>query len=296
MSDHPYETIQWLGLKLEVPGDWSIAKHTVDAELGSLVLVDRLAERLALSWRTLDATPEVTQVVATERAEDMAKLHECQTSDVRISGWHGYRRTVAGESTIRAVRYDASSRRLIHALLSVEPRLGRATRVTEQLLNGIRCVPGSEQQRLRAFGVDVVLPPNLKLNQTTIQPAHVIFEFVDVACESEQLREIAVLHRMGMADAWYRGEGLDVIERESPGIALHKTQDLWVNGHLAHYAEGDASATRLARWLGRGRLRRALLWHCPSENAVYYLATTSRHRKPLHTNVFNVTCCKGLCA
>lgn len=294
MSDHPHETIQWLGLKLEVPGDWSIARHGVDAERGVLVLVDRLAERLALSWRTLDAIPEVAQVVAAERAEDIAKLPECLTADVRISGWHGYRRTVAGESTIRAARYDPCSRRLIQAELSVEPKLGRTTRVTEQLLNGIRCVPGSEPRRLRAFGVDVTLPPNLELHHTTIQPASVTFEFVNAAHMAEQSGGTAVLHRMAMADAWYRGNCLDVIERESPGIALHKTQVLRVNGHAAGYAEGDASGTRFARWIGRGRTRRATVWHCPSEDAVYYLATTSPDRNPMHPNLFLVTCCKGL--
>jgi hypothetical protein len=297
MIDTQHETIYWLGLRLEVPCDWQIVRHGLSSARGRLTFTDRFAERLDLSWRHLDHDPDVEHMVRDQRARDDRELPDCQTADVRISGWHGYQRSGAGESLVRAARYDAAAHRLLEALLIIEPKQGRSTKVTEQLLNAVRSVAAeNHRQRLRAFDIDVTLPENLRLSRASVEPANIVFEFEDTDKKHpDRARVLAsvVVRRMGMASSWYRGNALRLIERESPRIRFGPMRDICVNSHVAGYAEGDASRARVLRWLGRGMSRRALLWHCEAENAVYHVATTSYDRAPLHPEALQLECCKG---
>ncbi len=295
MIDTQHETIYWLGLRLEVPCDWQIVRHGLSSKRGRLTFTDRFAERLDLRWRHLEHDPDVEHLVRDQRARDARELPDCQTADVRISGWHGYRRTCPSELLVRAARYDAEAHRLLEALLIIEPKQGRSTKVTEQLLNAVRCVAAENQrQRLRAFDIDVSLPENLRLSRASVEPANVVFEFeaTDKHPDRAKVRASAVVRRMGMARSWYRGNALRLIERESPRIRFGQVREISVHSHLASYAEGDASRARFLRWVGRGMRRRALLWHCEAENAVYHVATTSYDRAPLYPESLLVECCK----
>lgn len=295
MIDTQHETIHWLGLRLEVPSDWQIVRHGLSRLRGRLTFTDRFSERLDVSWRHLDYAPDVEHLVQDQRARDECELPSCQTAEVRIAGWSGYRRCGAGESLVRAARYDEPSQRLIEALLILEPKHGRSTQVTEQLLNAVRSVPESgDQRRLRAFGIDVCLPKNLRLHRATVEPANVSFEFeTDDAGANPRIRNRAVIRRMGMASSWYRGNPSRIIERESPGIRFGPLRHDADHRHAAGSAEGDASRARILRWLGRGMQRRATLWLCDVENAVYHVATTSYDRAPLLLEEIRCSCCQG---
>jgi hypothetical protein len=77
-------------------------------------------------------------------------------------------------------------------------------------------------------------------------------------------------------------------------VCFGRLKDIQTNGHRAGFAEGDTSRSRLSKWIGRGMRRRALLWDCESENAVYHVATTSDERAPLAPEVLRVICCKEM--
>jgi hypothetical protein len=261
-----------------------------------LTFTDRFAERLDLTWRHLDHDPDVEHMVRDQRASDEREMNDCQITDVRIAGWHGYRRTCNSETLVRAAHYDTATRRVLEVLLIIEPKHGRSTKVTEQLLNAVRSVAAEDQhQRLKAFDIDLSLPSDLRISRATVEPANVVFEFEssDQQPGRASVRATAVVRRMGMASSWYRGNALALIQRESPRVRFGRLSHVRVNAHDAGYAEGDASSARLMRWLGRGMRRRALLWHCEPENAVYCVATTSFDRSPLHPQALRLVCCKG---
>ena len=211
MIDTQHETIYWLGLRLEVPCDWQIVRHGLSPERGRLTFTDRFAERLDLTWRKVDHDPNVELMVRDQRMRDEHKLSDVQTANVRIAGWYAYRLQSNSETLVRAARYDSAAGRMLEALLVIEPKRGRSTKVTEQLLNAVRCVPTEDaRQRLRAFDIDLRLPETLRLCRATVEPANVVFEFeaTDTHPDRARLRASAVVRRMGMANAWYRGHGL----------------------------------------------------------------------------------------
>jgi hypothetical protein len=294
MIGHQHETIYWLGLRLEVPSDWQIVRHGLKPERGRLTFADRFAERLDLTWRKVPSEPDVESMVKDQRVRDDS---EGSSSELRIPGWCGYRRTCAGESLVRAARYDAESKRLIEVVLVVEPRQGRSTKVDDRLLNQIRSAETIDQrQRLRAFDIDVTLRKSLRLCRATVEPANVTFAFAaaDTRSIPTSSQASAVIRRMGMAASWYRGNALRLLERESPRVDFGRVREIRVNAHVATYAEGDASRTRVLRWFGRGAHRRAVAWLCEAENAVYHVATTSSDLAPLGPEALTVECCKGV--
>ena len=296
MLESQHETIYWLGLRLDVPRDWQIVRHGISTERGRLTFTDRFAERLDLTWRHLDYDPDVEHLVRDQRTRDERELTRCQTTALRINGWHAYQRRDTNETLVRAARYDAKSKRVIEALLITEPKQGRTTKVTEQLLNAVRCAAtSSECHRLRAFDIDVQVPDGLHLSLASVEPANVIFEFEATAASApaDKRGATAIVRRMGMAQSWYRGNAARLLERESPRVRFEPTRELAINAHVGVYAEGDASSGRIPRWLGRGRRRRAVVWHCEAENAVYHVATTSLDRTPLLPDSFRCACCKG---
>jgi hypothetical protein len=292
MTDDRHETIYWLGLRLEVPSDWQIVRHGLKADRGRLTFADRYAERLDLTWQELQSDPDVECMINDQRARDDSAA---PSSQVRIAGWSGYRRTCGHESLVRAARYDARSKRLIEALLVVEPNQGRSTKVDEHLLNAVHVIEAIDQrQRLCAFDIDLTIPDRLRLSRATVEPANVTFEFASPDAKSilGSSPVSAVVRRMGMAASWYRGNALRLVERESPRVDFCRAREIRVNAHAADYAEGDASRAHALRWFGRGARRRAMVWLCEAENAVYHVATTSCDRAPLLPEALRVKCCK----
>jgi hypothetical protein len=293
MTDAPFQTIEWLGLRFKAPADWEIVRHSLSLERGSLGLVDRRRERMELFWTKLEHEPDLDHMLRDQESRELGAEPGATLGPLDAPrGWRGFCLTSpAGQALARAVFFDAPSARLLEAV--IVPGGSNARRLTRRVLESITVGRVEESTRSRAFGLDVTSPPGYRLTHATVKPADVSFEFrTQASGKKEPGPEEVSIRRMGMAEAWY-GDPEQIVRREAPRVRLRAPIERPYGHHRAFSVEGDEPGERLARLFGRGHGRRILIFCCPAENAVYRISTKSRDRRPVLPDEFRVACCQG---
>jgi hypothetical protein len=290
MTDDPFQTIEWLGLRFEVPAEWEIVRHGLSPKKGNLVLVDRRRERMELFWTHLEREPDLERMLLDQRHRELEAEPNATFQDLGSRrSWRGFWRTSpAGEVLGRAVRFERASERLVEAaMIGAEDR-----RLVRRIIESILIGRAEESHRCRAFDLDVTTPPGYRLTRATVKPADVAFEFRPHGPGKPGPDEVSI-RRMGMAEAWYGDDPEKLLRREAPGVRFRPASRGLHANHPAFFVEGNEPGERLQRLIGRGHGRRVLIWCCPAENAVYRIGTKSADRRPVLPEDIRVACCRG---
>ena len=294
MTDAPFQTIEWLGLRFKVPADWEIVRHSLSPERGSLGLVDRRHERMELHWTQLEREPDLERMLHDQQSRELGAEPGATLGPLRAPpGWRGFSVTSpTGQALARAVYFDAPSARLVQAVIVSGGTDAR--RLARRVLESVTVGRAEQATRCHAFGLDVTTPPGYRLTHATVKPADVSFEFrAQAPGKKEPGPEAASIRRMGMAEAWYGDDPEKIVRREAPRVRLRARAERSYGNHRAFSVEGDEPGERLARLFGRGHGHRILIFCCPAENAVYRISTKSRDRRPVLPEEFRVACCQG---
>jgi hypothetical protein len=288
----PYETIELLGISLEVPRDWQIVRHGLDERKGGLTFTDRSAERMTFHWNTLEREPDIARMLQTEWGKSKQTGESSEFREETIDEWRGFRFDDARGTWLRAVRYDSSSRRLLEVALALETAHSRSRAVDRRLLSRVELKKSELACRFLAFDIDVTYPSDFVVTKCEVVPASVTLHLESRApFKRFGAVDSILIRRMGMARTWYRGNALALLARENPLVDPRKANTREIHGHPGAAARTTLSRP-LQRWFGHGRTLGATLWHCDEENAVYHVATRTADGRPLDPDAVQVRCCK----
>ena len=295
MTEGSSEIVKWLGLRMRVPKDWEIVRHSLSLENGNLVFVDRRRERLRVYWRDCRRAPDLARMLDDHRGKESlehpsAKLRELNGH----AGWQGFIREQADdERVLHAAHFDSSTLRLIEVIVTESGDEAASKSARARLLGNICVTSRAERARdFFAFGLGVTVPDGFRLMRASVKPADVAFEFAEFSGEPARPSGVtAVVHKMGMAAAWAPADKKALLARESPEFKLREIQSASWSDHAAWSATGQEKRPRLMNWLGVGRRGETLLWHCESTNAIYSIATAYPKRKPIGTRALSTICC-----
>ena len=282
------QTVCWLDMRLAVPADWEIVRHSTKGEQGRLVLIDRRAQRMQLSWLAVERPPDIAHMLEDQKSRD---LEDDDTSNIdnidRVGRWRGYRALSDDRRVTRAAWYDQTRRRLIEIVLTWPDEVDRA--LERELLDSFECpLEPKGESHWQAFGLDVTAPAEWDMEKVTAKVADSVFRF-------RRDRAEAILRRRGMTDEWFSGSVRGLVEEElDKGVV--KTEDTRHRGHPACYSESREQVSRFRRISGQARVRRDLVWHCPESRAVFRVTTLSRRREPVMPSAFDLRCCGEVAA
>ncbi|HEV8244345.1 MAG TPA: hypothetical protein VGP93_01120, partial [Polyangiaceae bacterium] len=205
------------------------------------------------------------------------------------NGFHGLEsRDPRGELLTRAVRWEAQAARLIE--LSIVRSEADSPQLLPCLLDGVQSGAAGAPERYSAFDVDVELPLGLRIAAATVKPADVLFEFEPLEAKPGQKKKPrALVHRFGMADAWFSGDLYALIRREEPKSRL-EFRELEIGPHAGLFASG-AEGPPLPRLFGVAPQKRLLAWACSERNSLFVVATSSKRKAPLLPEQLCVHCC-----
>lgn len=296
------QSIEWMGIRLRVPEDWQVVRHGLLPEAGSLTLLDRRRQRLELTWLTCKNRPDLGRLIRDYQTQALVDLGpeggpgESMEPRSFGRGWRGFFQPLCpsesrdARALCRAVRFDERTSRLIEVSVSIDRNSAHDGRLLAQLFQGVHVLAtGKDCRRWQAFDLDVTTPPRCRLVKTKVNPADVQLGFcmADSAPGKRTARE-ASLRRLGMARAWYSGNLRALVEHHAAGSVFTHWTEQSHQGCPALLAEGTEAGPRYRRLLGKLRQRRVLVWHCPAENAIYQLTTTSPVGDPLLPQDFEV--------
>jgi hypothetical protein len=259
------QAVAWLALDFRVPEDWEIIRHGIGFERGSLVFVDRVRQRLSVSWTACAQAPDLDRVLSDFEQQPLSVgekvLRQAQCQGFRLLDCEKEN----GEQVSHALCFDPLSSRLIELELPGSAAADDSA-LSHELLASFTFATRERGTRLRAFGLDAELPDGFRLCKSQVKPADVILEFERTGERSaERLR----IRRSGMARTWFDGDAARSMRLRSPELAFDEFTSAEVGPHSAVVARGLPRRAFLQRALGRAPSRRVTFWACPAQNAVF---------------------------
>jgi hypothetical protein len=262
------QAVNWLALGFRVPIDWEIVRHGVGFERGSLVFVDRVRQRLSVSWTACPRVPNLERLLSDFENQPLTVGETLLTQNDRF----GFRvlecKKSSGEHVTHALRFDPASNRLIELELpGLAAREGQA--LAHALLAEFSFSERDRDHSVRAFGVHAVLPEGFGLRGSRVKPADVTLEFERPAVSGERSPVGLKIRRSGMARAWFDGDASRAIRVRNPTLRFRDFERVTVSSHAATAARGFSRAAFLKRALGMAASHDVLFWECPEQNAVF---------------------------
>ncbi len=284
LTEH-FQQVDWMGMHLELPVDWEIAGHSAHEPRGRLVFVDRRNQRLLLSWAKAPRPPDPKRLMKDYRSRELTDNPDCGFKNLPGgTGWYGYRRLDGEGSLSRAGMYDRERSRWMEITICW-PGDTYDHALEEQLLRRFNSTPpDTGVTRWQAFDLDCRVPSEWALNYATVKPADVKLSFQNGKSE-------VWIRRIGMADAWYRGD-LEAFLRKETGIGHRRTRVEFTecrrNGLRALKIRGFEEGIRLKKVLGLLRIREDEAWAVPEKNSVMLVTTFSHSKNPLPSTTMEV--------
>ncbi len=291
------QSIAWLGLRLAVPADWEVVRHSLNLLKGGLTLVDRRRQRLQLRWTACKKPPLIERMLHDHRARQLKDEPDAHIQSYRHGPWEGLVREL-DESTrlTRAAWYEPDQKVLLEAVIShgqeeVELEL------RDELIDSIDLTePMNQATTWCAFGFAAHNPPNFRAYTSAIHAGEASLTFVEYDRPGgEKLRPgRATVTRLGLADGWFAGDLGKFLRAREPKLRFDITErvldEAFTGGRRATAvcARSIEPGPRLKRLAGRLRTRRDLLWHDPSANAVFHIHTLSFEKTPIEPTEFRL--------
>jgi hypothetical protein len=284
------QAISWLSLGFRVPDDWEIVRHGIGFDRGSLVFVDRVRQRLSVSWTACPRAPNLERLLSDFESQPLTAGEKVLAQSDRF----GFRvlecETSSGARVTHALRFDPASSRLIELELPDSAEQENQA-LAQALLAGFAFCPREQDRTLRAFGVHATLPEGFTPCASQVKPADVSLEFERISAPDERAPVRLRIRRSGMARAWFDGDAARAIRARNPELQFRDYESRAVGAHVATSARGFPRRALLKRALGRATEHEITLWECPEQNAVFETERRESRRIEPSTASLRVWCC-----
>lgn len=277
-------TIDWLGMRLRVPGEWSIVRHNVAERRGRLTFVDRRRQRLMLAWSPCPDAPDWKRMLDDQQALESQNDADAVFERDDHFGWHVLRRISEDTTLVRAARYDRSRQRVIELVMPV--RDDQDAGDEGLVLEGFDVLADDEANRFRAFDIDLTPPVDWALTSVEVSLGKVQVVIT-------QDRAELTVRRLSMADTWFRGDAQRWLCKELKDLKVTWTSVLH-DGLPASRGDSREAGARIKAVVGRLRDRIDLAWAQPEANAVMHVTLLRPRGMKLDIDAFGIRCLDSL--
>lgn len=266
--------VQWIWRQIAVslPATWELLQFSTEYPQGRCAFADRYQFRFELTWSMVKGEPDYDRMVSDYISKLEREKRLADGERAKKAGWHGFHGIMNGERTSRFGRYFAPIGCLVECVF-LWPE-ARDPELESAILSSIGAVPVDErgQQRWRAFGLDIRVPPGAAIEGCTAQPARTVFSFSNPKSGSQWTFE-----RLGMTASWLRGS-LEDWFRGTFGPDVRDLQVSRTTRDGRDVVQAEAGFKPSGLHLKHGRLQ-AEAWICPQDGRVYKVIARLRGRR-----------------
>lgn len=263
------DIVCWHRMQLPLPAQWAIVRHGVKSAGGRLVWIDRRDQRMQLAWLHAPSRPDIDRAMNDYRSVDLQQDASATFADMpELNGWVGMITTTTTQCFTRAVRYEPDVQRWIELTLTW-PQQTRDISLEQKMLQGFVLQPSDENERWRAFGMDLSLTAVINdkgpshLEQVMPLPADVRWKFLQPASGSEW-----IIRKVGMLESWFDGSLQEMLRRQRAEVAL-EIEPLLIQGHAGFVGVSALLQARITRLWRRRKQCVDVVWHCPQSRSVW---------------------------
>lgn len=283
------QTIDWLGLRLRVPGEWAMVRHSAKVDRGRLAFVDRRRERLLAYWSACPGEPDWDRMFSDH--ESLERQAHPGARFIRASDWFGWQvlqRRCEDEDLLRAARYDRPRNRVIELVAPVHEG---QREVIDGVLADTELAAGADDRaarRFAAFDLRVTPPEGWALRDVSARVG-------EVAATFDAGRDALTVRRLGMADVWFHGDVHKALTQRLLDPRARFSVDRGT-GRRGTTCRSDSleKGPRIKRFAGRLRRRTDWLWHVPAANAVMHVTLLQGRGEPVELDAFDIDCLDAL--
>ena len=261
----------WQDFRIKAPDDWEMLQFSRDPKIGRCAFSDRYERRLEFCWRKAAGEPDfermMSDYVSKLRTDSDTKELEflTQTGKTGPGQWKGFACVHNGKTTSRYGRYFRDRLTLIETVF-VWPN-GIDADLEKRVLASVKDERrrADSLERWRAFGMDLLVSPNLELEACQVKPAFAGMRFTDA-----KGRIAEDFSRRGMVSDWMRGSVVEWLRVEKcADVAAASQKNLEVKGHKLATISGMARSRGRVSLSGRSRSCEAAAWICPQDHRLY---------------------------
>ena len=283
------QTWIWRNLHLDLPGDWEMLQFSRRAEAGRCGFADRYQFRLELSWRAAGAKPDLERTTADYLAKLRSESHEA--TPIRAAAWSGIEAVEGGTRSSRFVNYCEGETCVVE-LVFLWPE-GRDEALERQILESVRAEPAARDgyRRWRAFGMDLLASPGLRLSSCSVAPARAGMTFREARGPRQE-----VFQRLGMVSHWLTDTVWEWLMGRMPRRSRVKPQEARrVDGHTIESVLGTRAVQGWGGFVSRQSPFQAAAWVCPRDERLYCASVTaSRAGREAPLLGPRLSCCAAL--
>jgi hypothetical protein len=263
----------WRHISFRLPAEWEMLQFSTEYPQGRCAFADRYQFRFEMNWSSVKGEPDYDRMISdyTSKLEREKKLTDPER--LKKSGWFGFYGVLSGDHTSRFGRYFAPIGCLLECVF-IWPE-ERDPELEAAVLASIEAMPAdtSGNQRWRAFGLDMALPPIAALEGCTAQPARAQFSFSNPKTGSEWSFE-----RLGMTASWLKHD-LETWLRGHIDPSVNELRITHATRHGSDVVRAEGTYKPAGLHLKRGRLN-AEAWLCPEDGRLYYVCSRIRGHDP----------------
>lgn len=260
--------LSWHHLTLDLPPHWEVIAYRKDPRNGEIALADRAGETLRAFWRVMDTRPTVTgpliDLVAAQEGITLDKAEIRRRIVDLKDDWVAF---LPRERDLPcfAAYYHPPEQVLLN--FTFPPHPDTADRDVVRAIIESWTPNDGDERRWAAFGLDVTLPKEMRLDGVSALPAAQILGF------ENKRDETVTVHRYGMMPLALGGEDMTAFfaRIKGRGTRLVRTgafrKDDRYDGVILEYAtrgKGGLDSLLARIWLGR-----VWIWMCDDLKRLY---------------------------
>jgi len=272
VKDSPVTWI-WRQVGVDLPADWECLQFSREWDAGRCAFADRHGYRFELNWRRFKSEPDLERMLK-DYAGSLAATWQGirRVSSAGIEGLTGRR----GEEAVSRYGAFLNDIGLLVELVFVHAEK-REESLEHSILRTLRAVPPETGfQRWRAFGMDLRVPEDFRLEECVVEPARVGLRF-----NGRRKPDRWIFRRYGMVPSWLKTPVRHWLEEQTDESVKER--------RTSAYTRGNIGISRLnGRWRPKGLLLprgvyASAAWVEERDQRLYQaICITGKHRAALH--------------
>jgi len=281
------QNIIWQDISFFVPSEWEMLKFSSDYMNGSCSFADKYEEKLVVIWQRSSTRIDMDKAMLDRK---LADKEYCLSNNIankivsldKSNSCIGYYVEYDKQKVTKLWKEFFNGSLYTYLLILMIWNRERDVNLEQMFSDSINQVTVDDYRRLKAFGLDLLIPTSITLTYCNVYPAVAEMRFAT----KDSLPKYTV-KRLGMPSIWLKMPINLWLKKQLPKKIniVTETKSNTQAGHELCLYEGNMFWWRKKASFPKKIWRREIAWLCPKEQRVYHIIRESVESFDISKNI-----------